>query len=85
MSPMDDAVLVGVIEGARGLDRDPERVVHRELPLAAEPVAEALPLDERHGEPQTTCRLPGVEDRQDMRVLQPGGEVDLALEALGTE
>jgi hypothetical protein len=29
--------------------------------------------------------LAGVEDREDVGVLEPGGEVDLALEALGAE
>ena len=82
---VDDAVLVGVVERARGLGGDPERVVHRELALAAEPVAEALALDERHGEPEAAGGLAGVVDGQDVRVLEPGGEVDLALEALGAE
>ena len=31
---VDHAVLVGVLERAGRLARDPERVVHRELPLA---------------------------------------------------
>ena len=53
--PVDHAVLVGVLQRLRRLARDPERVLHRELPLAPEPVAQALALDERHGEPE----LPG--------------------------
>ena len=53
---VDDAVLVGVVERARRLARDLERVLDRELALAAEPVAEALALDERHGEPEPAAR-----------------------------
>ena len=49
---VDDAVLVGVVQRAGRLAGDPERVLHRELPLPAEPVAEALALDEGHGEPE---------------------------------
>ena len=86
MSRWIDAVLVGVLERLRRLARDPERVLHRELPLAPEPVAQALALDVRHGEPEpcppaspesSTVRMCGM--------LQPGGEADLALEALGAE
>ena len=54
---VDDAVLVGVVERARGLPRDLERVLDRELALAPEPVAEALALDERHGEPEPAAGL----------------------------
>ena len=50
-----------------------------------EPVAEDLALDERHGEPELAGGLARVVDGQDVRVLQPGGEADLALEALGAE
>ena len=50
--PVDHAVAVGVLQRLRRLARDPERVLDRELPLAPEPVAQALALDERHGEPE---------------------------------
>ena len=83
--PVDHAVLVGVLEGLRRLARDPERIVQRELPLAAQPVAEALALDVGHGEPELARGLAGVVDRQDVGMLEPGGELDLALEALGAE
>jgi hypothetical protein len=78
------AVPVGIVERRRGFPGNPERVVHRELTLAPEPVAERLALDERHGEPEAPRGLAGVVDAQDVRVLEPGGELDLALEALGT-
>jgi hypothetical protein len=82
---VDDAMLMGVVQRLRRLPRDPERVVKRELPLAPKPVAQTLALDERHGEPQVPGGVTGVVDREDVRMLQPGGEADLALEALGTE
>ena len=78
-------MLVGVVERAGRLPRDLERVLHRELPLAAEPVAEALALDERHGEPEPAGGLARVEHGEDVGVLQPGGEADLALEPVRPE
>ena len=79
-------MLVRVVERAGGLAGDAERVVHWELALAAEPVPERLALDERHGEPERgAAASPGVVDRQDVGMLEPGGELDLALEALGAE
>ena len=82
---VDHAVPVRVLERPGGLGGDPKRRVHRQLPLPPEPVAERLALDERHGEPELAGGLARVVDREDVRVLQPGGELDLALEALGAE
>ena len=44
-----------------------------------------LALDEGHGEPELPGGLAGVVDREDVRVLQAGGGLDLALEAVGAE
>ena len=52
---------------------------------AVEPFAKGLALDVRHGEPELAGGLARVVDRQDVGVLEPGGEPDLALEALGPE
>ena len=82
---MDDAVAVGVVQGGRGLARDPERVAHRELLLAGEAGAEGLALDVGHGEPEPAGRVARVEHGEDVRVLEPGREADLAKEALGAE
>jgi hypothetical protein len=57
----------------------------RELPVAGEPVAEGLALDERHGEPEPAGGVARVEDGEDVGVVQAGGGVDLALEPLGAE
>src|SRR4029077_7086550 len=46
-------------------------------------IPQRLPLDERHGEPLLASRFAGVVDGEDVRVLEPGGNVDLALKALG--
>ena len=81
----DAAVLVGVLERAGRLGGDPERRVHRELPLASQPVAEGLAFDERHGEPEPAGSFTRVQYREDMGMLEPGREPDLALEPLGAE
>ena len=77
---------VGVLERLRRLARDPDGVVDRELPLTAEPVAERFALHERHREPEPRAAghrgLAGVEHRQDVGMLEPRDELDLALEPL---
>jgi hypothetical protein len=88
--PVDDALAPGPDEGVGDLTSDRHRLVHRELVLAREPGAERLPLDTRHGEPQEPgaireCSGAAVEHRQNVGVLQPGGEADLAKEALGAK
>ena len=82
---VDHAVPVRVLERAGGLGGDPERRIDRQLPLPPEPVTERLALDERHGEPQPAGALARVEHGEDVRMLQPGGQLDLPLEPLGAE
>src|SRR5439155_17435790 len=81
--PVHHAVTVRVLERPRGLGRDAQGLVHRKLLLPPEPVTERLALDERHREPELASGLARVVDGEDVRVLEPGGELDLALEALG--
>jgi hypothetical protein len=84
---VDHPFAVGVLQRVGRLAGDPERVLDRELDLALEPVAQALAPDERHGEPEQR-RGPGdrhfarVEHREDVGMLQPRGQPDLALEPL---
>jgi hypothetical protein len=81
-----DAGAVRVGERARHVARDVHGVVDRERPLPLEPPAEALPLDERHRVVQhAALELAGREEGHDVRVLQPRGEADLALEPLRGE
>src|SRR6185503_3744533 len=46
-------------------------------------IAETLAFHERHGEPETLGGFARVEHREDVGMLQPGGELDLALEPFG--
>ena len=78
-------MLVRVVEGPCSIGRDPERILNRQLLVAAKPVPQALAFNERHGEPKLAVGLTGVEDCQDMGVLEPRGGLDLALEFVGAQ
>ena len=78
-------MVVGVLQGPGRVRGDPERDLHGELRLAPESVAETLPFDEGHGEPELPGSVPGVVHREDMGMLEAGDRFDLALEALGAE
>ena len=79
---MDDAVVVGVVEGAGDLAKNADAFVDRELALAGEPRAQRLTLDVRHREIRNAPGVAGVQQRNDVRVLETRGEGDLALESL---
>ena len=78
---------LGMGEGERvgDLDQDADRLVHGELALAGQAVAQALPLHVGHHVIEEALGLAGVEQRQDVRVLEPGGDADLAGEPLGAQ
>jgi hypothetical protein len=75
-------VLVRILQRPRYVERDPEGDFHWELGHPGEAVAETLPLHIGHREPELPGRLPGVVHRQDIRVLEPGRQLDLALAQL---
>ncbi len=76
---------MGAVKGLRHLPSEPDRLLDRKLTLAPEPVAQALALDIGHGVPEEPARRAGVEDREDVRVIEPGGQVDLTEETLRTQ
>ena len=51
--------------------------------VAPQPVAEGFAFDERHDIEQVTPGGAGIEDRQDVRMLQGSGELDLPEKPLG--
>src|SRR5215510_5198851 len=51
----------------------------------AEKKAHRLPFDERRYEEEMVCRLSRVVEREDSRMMQPGGDFDLAKEAIRFE
>ena len=76
---------VGIVERQRYLAREFDRLIHRQLHLATNALAQALTTHVGHGIPELTSGLAGVEYGQDMRVLQPRGRAYLSQEALGAE
>ena len=82
---VDHPVPVGVVERRGHLGGDPHRVGHGELLLPVEPAPERLALDEGHDVEEEAVGLARVEQREDVRVLQVGGELDLGQEPLGAD
>ena len=83
---VDDAVAVGVGEGVHDLAQELGRLGHRQLALARELGTQRFAGDERHDVvEQVAGGRAGGEQRHDVRVLEPRGELDLALEALDVD
>ena len=82
---VDHAVRVRVVERAGDGDRDADRFVDRQLLLALEPRAERLALDVRHHIEEQPVGVARVEQRQQVRVLEVRGDLDLAEEPLDAE
>jgi hypothetical protein len=81
--PVDHAPLVRRLQRARHLLRQRDRLVDRQLMLTVEALPERLPFHVRHHVEEEGVRLSRVEEREDMRVLQVGGRLDLGEESLG--
>src|SRR3989449_3688920 len=82
---VDHAVLVGVLQGVSHLAGYDQRLLNRQPMLPVEPVAQRLALDVRHGVVEKPGCFSRVEKRQDVGVVEPGGELDLPQEALGAQ
>src|SRR5437870_5200005 len=76
---------VRVRQRARRLGRDLHRVLERQLLLALQAIAQRLALDVRHDVIEEAGRGAGVVQGQDVGMLQPGGDLDLAQKPLGAE
>ncbi len=74
-----------VVERVGDLRGDPHRLLHAELLLAVERRAERLALDEGHHIVEEPVGGAAVEEREDVRMLQRGGGLDLDHEPVGTE
>jgi hypothetical protein len=82
---MDHVVAVRVVQRRGDFGCDPERVADGKLLFPGDAVAQGLPLDEGHHVEQIRFRLARVEQRQDVRVLEVGGELDLGQKPLGPD
>ena len=77
---VDEALLVQVLERARGLEDDLERDVLGERPFAIEPLERGLSVDELHDEVVQAVDGVMVEAAHEVLVLEPAQEVALGLE-----
>ena len=77
---MHDALGVRVRERADHVAQDAHRLRDRQLALAADPGPEGLARDERHDEVGQPVGFAGGEQGHDVRMLELGGELDLAPE-----
>ena len=93
--PVDDALLVRVGERRGDRAADADHLLGGEGAFLLEPLPDVLTLDEGHGEPEQLERCAaggqryrrdaGVEDAEDVGVLEARGDADLAAEPVGAE
>ncbi len=73
---------VGVRERIAHVAQDAHRLAHRQLVVVRQPGAQRLPFHAGHDVVQEIAGRARGEERDDVGVLQLGGELDLALEPL---
>ena len=78
---MHDVAAVRVVQRARHLPGDLHGFLHGEPRVPPQPVAQRLALHVGHDVIEEARRLPGIVQREDVRVREPGGDGDLAQEA----
>ena len=82
---VDNALAVSVAERVGDLAGDPEGVFERKLLFTVEPGPERLPLHVGHHIVEQPGRFARIEQGENVGMIQPGGEGDLAEEPLGAE
>ena len=75
--PMNYPMLVGMLQRTRHLLRDRQGFVYAELLLPLQFLAERLTSDEGNDVPEEAVALAGVDEGEDVRMIEFGGEVDL--------
>ncbi len=83
--PVNDALAVRVAEAISHFPRQSPGFVDRKLTLAVDPIAQGFALHVWHHVIQKAVRFAGVVEREDVRVLEPSGRLDLAQETLGAQ
>ncbi len=82
---MHDALRVRVRQRVHDVPQDAHRLADRELAFAGQLGAQGLAGDERHDVVEQAQGGTGGKQLHDVRVLQRGGELDLAAEPLGID
>ena len=70
-------VAMGMVEGIRHRRSDPNGFIHRKLLLAVDTVLKGLSLQIGHHIEEEAVGFSGIEEWQDMRMLQVGSRLDL--------
>jgi hypothetical protein len=78
-----NAASMSVVQRIGDLAGDPQRVVKLQLLLARQPGMKGLAIDEGHDIVEHALRFSGVEQRQNVRVVESSGYRDFTQEALG--
>ena len=82
---MDNSLAVSVVEGIDDLSQDANRFTDGKLALALQFVSQGLALDIWHHEVEKTGSFTRVVQGKDVRVGQPGDDLDLPVEPLGPD
>src|SRR5438034_571690 len=76
---------VRVVEGRGGVPSDADRLLDRKQLLAVEPLAQGFARDVGHHVEEEPVRFARVVQRQDVGVIQLGGDLDLAEKPFGPD
>ena len=76
---------MGVRQRFADFARQPERLVHRQLRLALDPLLQRLAWHIRHHVVEHTVRVARIVHRQDVRMTELRRDLHFAQEPLGTE
>ena len=82
---MHDPVSVSVAECASHLGDDLADLRHRQLTLARQATPQSLAFHQRHGVVKKASGMPRGEEWNYVRMLQIGGDLDLAVEPVRTD
>ena len=82
---VDDAELVGVGERAGHVAQDAHDLARRAVGPGREPGAEGLALHERHRVVEQPVGVAGAQHGHDVRMLELGGDLDLAAEPVDVD
>ncbi len=82
---VQEAFAVGVVERGANLAGDPDRVGERKAPRGGQPLAQRAVGYVRRHVVEEAGALTGVDQRQNVRMDQAGGDADFPQEALGSQ
>ena len=82
---MHESLAVRMIERSRDLARDLQRFVHGQPLSCVQHLAQRLSAHVRHHVIEEIPCLPGIVERQDVRVIEPGHDLDFAKKPIGCD